>query len=262
MKQKLFSLLAKTDHLAQVYKNSIGDYIKFFKSNQSAFKGLRKTYTAEPGTVDDPSKRGFQALVTTVGEKMNYFTENSKDYLNALFSLEKTNSSGVAKANLIVEGEDWGEYTSLELMRLKNIIDMQDFKVMLESLPVRPDNKIWEKTLSPEFNGRDVFESELLKGENVTTEKESYIVQDPNIAKIDGLKYTPILADKSTKKVLGNYTYQEYSGEVTHIYRANTLRRLSVLKTAVIVALKEANDCEVVQSDLNADKIFNYLFKH
>lgn len=41
---KLNVLLAKTDHLADVFKKGLADYVTFFKKNQGSFKGEKKTY--------------------------------------------------------------------------------------------------------------------------------------------------------------------------------------------------------------------------
>jgi hypothetical protein len=44
------------------------------------------------------------------------------------------------------------------------------------------------------------------------------------------------------------------------LQQINALKRRTSLLTAVIDALKRANDCEVTESSLTAEKIFNYIF--
>ena len=41
--------------------------------------------------------------------------------------------SGKAVAELIVDGESWGEFTSLELLRLKNVVDSKDIYEFLDN---------------------------------------------------------------------------------------------------------------------------------
>lgn len=260
--KKLNVLLGKTDHLAGNYRNMIKDFTKFFKNSQSSFRGERKTYEAKPGTIDQPGQRKVQKVVTTVDEKLDWFKDNAADYLDALFSLEKTNASGVPKAELIVEEESWGEFSTLELLRLKNLVENGEFATMLENIPVRSDSEIWEATSDEAYQGRKIYDSPLQSGVVKSTTKESYILTDPNIAKLsDSSAYTPITAVRNTIVELGDYTHQRFSGEWSHRQRAEVLRRRQVLLTAIIEALKKANDCEAVDSDLTAKKVLGYLFE-
>lgn len=258
---KLAVLLAITDHLASSFKKNIEDYVKFFKTSQGAFKGERKTYEPKANTVDLPNERSNKLVVTTVEEKLNYLHENSKEYIDALFSQEKTNASGLAKAKLSVEGVEFGEYTSMELLRLKSILESGTLKEMYENLPVRNDDAVWTKSSSDMYSARTIFESTQRTGITKSVMKESYILPDPNISKGDGAKYTPQIATKDTVVELGDYTYQKFSGEASHIERATILARRGKLLTAVIEALKVANDCDTVASEMTADKLFNYLHK-
>ena len=75
----------------------------------------------------------------------------------------------------------------------------------------------------------------------------------------DSSKYTAVLGSKDTVLELGDYTLQQFSGEYSHRQRAEILARRSKLLSAVIEALKEANDKEVVKSNLTALVLFNYL---
>ncbi len=257
---KLNVLLAKTDHLAGVFKKGLEEYAKFFKNSQGSFKGIKKTYVAKQGTVDQPSLRQSVLVVTTVDEKLNYFFEGTKEYVDALFSLEKTNASGLAKAELKVGEKSFGEYTSMELLRLKSLLESSNLKEMYENLPVRKDDQVWNKSQG-DSAGRAIFESNELSGVAKSMVKESYILPDPNIASATGAKYTPQIGTKDTILELGDYTIQEFSGEYTHTQRAAILERRSKLLTAVISALKVANDVESIPSDMTAEKILNYLHK-
>ncbi len=251
---KLFTILAKTELLSVGFKNMKKDYIQFFKNKQTAFRGIRKTYAASEGAIDEPAKREYKAVITTANEKLDYFVEHTTDYINNLFSLEKTNATGKAVAPLIVDGKKWGDFTSLELMRLKSLIDDQDFKNLYGQLPVREETKIWVLSDVP-----NIWIDELQHYQNTTTEKEQYILNDPNLDKIDGAKYSPQVAVKETKKILGLGTQQNFSGEMSHLQRAKILANLARLQVAVLEALKQANDCEVVESEMTAKKLFDFL---
>ncbi len=191
MKLKLNVLLAKTDHLASSFKKAVEDYIKFFKHNQGSFKGEKKTFEPRTGVVDNPNERKNELVVTTVGEKLHWMEETFSEYFDALFSQEKTNSSGVAKAALVVEGENWGEFTSLELLKLKSTLEAGTIDEMYRTIPVRPDNEIWAKSENEMYIDRDIYETELFKGVSKTTVKEPYILLDPNLDKVKNGNYQP-----------------------------------------------------------------------
>ncbi len=241
-KTKLNTLLAKTDHLSTSYKSSIKDYLQFFKDKQSNFKGEKKTYEAKSGTIDIPAERGNKIVVTTVN------------------SQEATNAAGTAKATLTVDGIEFGEFSSLELLRLKSLIENGELEQMYANIPVRADDEEWNPTTEDQYKNREIFEGKKQEGVRKSITKENYIISDPNIKELkDSSSYKPQVASKDTVIELGDYSYQKFSGEWSHRERAELLRRRSKLLSAVIEALKVSNEAEVVESKMTADKLFGYL---
>ncbi len=255
---KLNTLLGITDHLAKSFKLGLLNYIKFFKSSQSAFKGVKKTYAPRDGMMDDSTKRGNDLVVSTVDEKLKWLTENSSKYINALFAQEATNASGTAKAPLMVNGNNWGEYSALELLRLKSLLDLPDFVGMYATLPTRADNKEWEECTDAQYANRKIFQTPMQRSVSKSILKETYILQDPNISGT-APSYKATTAIRDTVIEVGDASYQEFSGEILHRERAEMLLRIDQLRTAVIEALKVANDVVAVESDLTAEKLFNFI---
>lgn len=262
LKIKLNVLLAKTDHLAESFRASIADYVQFFKNKQSAFRGEKKTYDPKDGTVDFPNERGNTLVITTVSEKLGWLVDTNKEYIDAIFSQEATNASGSPRADLTVDGENLGNYSSLELLRLKSILENGTLTDMYSNIPVRDDDKEWADCSSEQYQGRQIFEGPLLSGVRKSVMKETFILQDPNIAKLqDSARYTPQVSQKDTIIELGDYTHQRFTGEWSHRQRAELLRRRTKLLNAVIEALKVANDCLSISSEMTAQKLFGYLHK-
>lgn len=260
MKTKLSVLLAKTDHLANPFRANIRDYISFFKDKQGAFKGERKTYTAKDGTADQPNKRGNKLVQTTVPEKLTYFVETHSEYINSLFSQEATNAAGAARAELVVEGKSFGKYSSLELLRLKSLLESNELEQMYSTIPVYSDDEEWKETSEEMYKGRTILEGNKVVGTDKSVMKESYILPDPNLSQLkDSASYKPQVGQKDTILELGDYSFQKFTGEYSHRQRAELLRRRSKLLTAVIEALKTANDVEVIPSEMSAEKLFGYL---
>lgn len=257
---KLNVLLAKTEQSASQFKKMIAEYLTFFKKEQGQFKGVKKTYTPKEGTVDEPSMRSNIIVVTTVQEKLDWLSDTAKDHIDNLFSVEASNASGAAKAKLEVDGVDFGVLTSLELLRLKSLLESGDLEQMYANIPVRSDAEVWNPTSDEQYEKRGIYESPLQTGTRKSLLKTSYILEDPNVQYLkDTSKYVPQVGSKDTVIELGDYTVQQFSGEGTHRERAEILRRRSQLLKGVIEALKIANDVESVKSTVTAEKLFGYL---
>lgn len=257
--KKLNILLATTEALGTVYKATLTDMSKFFAGKQGAFIGEKKTYDPREGTMDDPSQRRNVLVQSTVDEKLDWLRESSKEYFDALMSQEKTNASGVAKAPLIVNGENWGEFSSLELLRLKSIVESNGLYQLMSNIPVRSDAEEWVATDNEMYQDRAIFQSPRQSGIIKTTEKEAYILKDPNVSE-SSPNYTPTPAMRTTTVELGDYTHQKFSGEWSQRDKAIALRKRTTLLTSIVEALKVANEAEAITSDLTSDKVFGFLF--
>ena len=261
---KLNVLLALTDQLRVKYKGMVKDYEKFFSGSQGNFLGEKSTYEAKQGMIDEPGKRKHVIVVTTVDEKIDWFLKESAAFVDALMSQERTNAMGLAKAELIVDGISWGEFTSLELLRLKSLLESADLgslESMIANIPVRSDAVIWNPTTVEEYQGRKIFETPIVGGIARTSEKVEQVLEDPNLKYGVPPNYVPKTTLKTVAVEVGDYTQQKFSGEWSHRERAEALKRRGTLLTAVVVALKECNDCEAVSSQLTSKRIFDYLFR-
>lgn len=262
---KLNKLLALVEASTPMFRKLIAEYKSFFEKKQGDFQGIRKEYFPKDGMADLPSERQFKKIVTTVEEKLQYFENNSAEHLNNIMNVEATNASGVAKVELKVGEFSFGKLSTLELMKLKSILEKEGLELMYAVMPVRSDAEIWEPAEDELYVGRDVYETARLSGVKRSVAKAEYILEDPNIVKmierggIDVSRYTPVKSVKDTVVDLGDYTLQHFSGETTQRYRASVLAKRSELKRAIDGALKEANDVAVVRSEFDARRLFAYL---
>lgn len=199
------------------------------------------------------AKRGFQNVSSTVDEQLSWFKEHTGDYFKTVFSIEKTNSKS-AVADLVVNGENWGAYSSTELLRLKSILDGK-MRAMIDDIPVRPEAVIWKKSDDHDFANRNVMEGDIDQGFSKTTIKKSYILVDPH----PDIKRPPMLGEESTQVNIGKYSTQDFSGAYSMRQRAELKVKYDVLYKSVIEALENANNIDSVESDLG-DKLLDYLF--
>ena len=146
-------------------------------------------------------------------------------------------------------------------MRLKSILTSGPLDLMYETLPVRSDSEVWTKA-DGDYAGREVFCTPMLKGVTRTTESEEVILKDPNLdpAHLPANYNAKTTVKKKTVEI-GDYTMQKFSGEWTQTQKAQLLDRKSRLLNAVIAALKEVNDVEAAQSNLDVKAMLNFIHK-
>jgi hypothetical protein len=257
MLKRLAVYLGLRDKNEKDFTNMLNDMTSKFKNKQGIFMGFRNTFVPEEGHPDMPENRKFQAVSSTVAEQLDYFKEHTRDYFNTVFAIERTNAGGVT-AELIVNEKSWGTYTTLELLRLKGILDSK-LKLMVQDLPIRPETVIWEKTNDPVYAGRNIYESPLDRGKTKTTLKRIVIINDPHIADSPHPRQ-PMTQQIDTPVNTGEYTKQDFSGAITNKERAGLEVAYNQIYKGVVAALEAANSAEIKESDLG-DKVLDYLFK-
>lgn len=102
---------------------------------------------------------------------------------------------------------------------------------MYANIPVRSDSEVWLEGTDAEYQGRDVYETEMLKGITRTTESEEVILKDPNL---DPANYNAKVTVKKKTVETGDYTLQKFTGAWTQRQRAELLQRRSKILAAVI----------------------------
>lgn len=254
------ALLAKVEHGSSRFAKMIGDYLAFFKGKQGAFAGIKKTHVPREGYTEDKSCIANTKVITTVGEKLEWFEQQAVPFLKELFAVEATNSKGANTVELVVDGISFGHLTALDLMRLKTLLTKKEWVEMYENIPVRSDAEVWEPCTDSEYEGREIFQTPMLKGVTRTTESEEVILKDPNINP-DKLPANYNARTTIKKRVVetGDYTLQNFTGGWTQRQKAELLRRRSQLLAAVVEALKEVNDVVSEKPNLDVETLVNFL---
>ncbi len=258
--KKMNAMLAVVEQSASQCTKNLKELATCFKKDTGEFLGVKKTYTAREGYADDPSKRGYKRAVYTVDEKIEALQKELMAHLADLFSIERTNSIGAAKVPLVVEGRDFGELTAIELMRLKSFLMREEFEQIYNAIPVRSDAEEWTRTTDSDYEGREIWETPLIKGVAKTSENEEIILKDPNLNPENlPANYVAKTTIKRKTVEVGDYTAQTFSGEWNSRQRSELLRRRAVLFKAVIEALKVVNDVEAISSDIQVEALLNYI---
>lgn len=256
--KKLAVGLGLRDKTEKDFANMLNDMTGKFKNNQGLFTGFRYGFVAINDQPDQPEQRKNQMVSSTVKEQLDYFKEHSAEYFRTVLSIEKTNAEGV-KAPLVVAGENWGEYTTLELLRLKGILDGK-IRTFIQTIPIRPDGIKWVASDDPEYNGREVFQDIQFVGRTKTTIKRTVVVEDPMQIANPNIVRQPVTQTIDTPIETGEFTKQHFSGAWTNRQRAQLEVFYNNVYKGVVEALETANSIQLVESDLG-DKLLNYLFK-
>lgn len=261
MRNKLATLLAITENLTNSWKQALADNINVFSKSLGFFRGEKRTFITEPDMQEPSGERIDKAVQFTVNDNLKWLEETHSQFIDSLFALEATNASGTVKAELIVEGNSWGFYSSLELLRLKSFLDSGELTKMYSSIPVRDTQERWTLSNNEEYIGKGVYENVALDYKKWTSTKTSMILPDPNV-NASSPSYKPMVVEHTVNQLIGNGRFQKFSGEWTLLQRAELLRRKAILGTAVKAALEIANQAEVVPSEMTAKKIFGYLHRN
>lgn len=255
MSKKQSVLLGLRDKTEKDFKNMLADMHGKFKNNQGIFAGERRTYDALDGFADDDTKRGFKNVESTVADQLKWFKDHTADYLKTALSIEKTNAQNI-QAELIVKGESWGKFTTLELLRMKGILDGL-MRAMIDELPIRSEKQIWKLSEQSDFAGRGIWETEKINGFAKTTLKRRIIVLDPHVKDAEGRQ--PITDDISEQVNVGAYSVQSFTGAITNLEKAQLKVKYNNIHIGIIEALESANNVDSVESDLG-DRVLDYLF--
>lgn len=255
MQKKQSVLLGLREKLEKTFSGMLDDFLTKFKNKQGIFQGWNKTYDALEGYADDPAKRSFQKVSGTVQEQLDWFKQYTKDYFDTVLSIEKTNSTGI-KSDLVINGSSWGEYSVLELLRLKTIMDGK-LKAIIAELPIRDEKVIWHKTTKDYYGNRDVWETPVIEGYSKTTLKRMEIINDPHIKEAPNRAPVPVQIE--TQVNIGHWAEQKFSGEITMLQRAEILVKYDLVYNGIIEALENANNTETQESDLGK-KFIDFIF--
>lgn len=254
------TLLAKLDQVSASVNAMVRDYASFFKKNQGSFKGEQNTYNAVNGYDNRPERNNSVKVITTVKEKLDWFNERFIPYLKEMFKVEATNSGDAYRVELVVDGISFGRLSAIELMRLRNVLTNKELTSMYENIPVRSDAKVYEPCTDAEYEGREIFQTRILESDERTTEKEEVILKDPNLDPQHlPANYRAQVTVKSKTIKIAETTHQEFTGEWTQRKRAELLRRKSDVLNAITVALKEVNEVEAKESNLDVEALVNYI---
>jgi len=243
---KLHQLLAVESDLNQQAKNIQEETVSTFTKKQDLFDGVLKLYkpNEEGGEQIPPESK---EIVTTVTEKLDYAKAAVIKAIDATISKEETNASGNAKAELKVDGINFGKFSATSLIALEKFLVR--LREEYKCIPTLDPARTWTKDAT---TVRQSYQAPIdVKFRSV--KRQVVITLSPATEKFPA---NTVLATEDTQ--VGKYETTYTSGRLQPIEKSNLLSKIDNMILAVKQAREEANQVDVVEVKLG-NKIFDFI---
>jgi hypothetical protein len=241
----LHQLLAVSTDLDQQARAIMEETVNTFTKKAEHFDGIKKVYSP----YDDAGEKlppEIKEVVTTVGEKLSYAKESVIKAMDVTLSKEETNSSGEAKAELIVDGLSFGTFSATSFIALERYLEK--IRDEYKAIPTLDPTRRWTKETS---SGRDLREAIEVKYRS--EKKARPLVLSP--ATMQHPAQVQLVTDEIQ---VGKYDTTYSSGRMTPLEKSNLLAKLDTLIIEVKKAREIANQAKVKEVEIG-EKIFNFI---
>ncbi|MHA1968097.1 MAG: DUF7873 family protein [Candidatus Hodarchaeales archaeon] len=243
---QLHQVLAVENEKKSTSASILAETLKTFKDKQSHFDGETRKYNKildDSDTLVDEHKEVY----TTVKAKLEYTLGHLGESIDLLIQKEETNASGVAVAELIVDGEVFGTFAATTLLQLET--QLKSLRSLYNVLPTLDPVKKWT------FNKqKELYETESEVSYR-SIKKPEVIILHPATDK------HPAQTQLITKDVqAGSWEKSFASGRITPLQKSYLLGNIDELINAVKKARSIANNAEVKNVKISK-KLFEYINK-
>ena len=246
MANKLHELLAVEQERKNAASKALKEGVQTFSKKEALFDGMNKRYVAmEEHSEAIPDE--VKELTYTVKGYLTDLLQEVQKGIDTHLSKEETNASGLAKADLVVEGHNFGTYSATSLLALEG--HLTQLKELYRLIPVLDTARKWQ------------LDTQLGHYAADTEVKFRSIKRPQVIVKYEATDKHPAQTELLHLDIqVGRYETVYTSGRMSLSQKTEVLRRLNALSEAVKVARSKANHAEVVKVDL-AGRLFNFLHK-
>ncbi len=244
MSNKLHEILAVEQDRKNNANRQIGTSVKLFSKNPATFDGMIKKYVSMEEfseQIPDESKE----MVSTVQNTIKETLESVIIAIDATLSKEESNSSGVAKAELVVGTKSFGIFSATTLLALET--HLQKVFELYKAIPVLDTSTKWF------FDEQNGF---YRTNEDV---KFRTIKRPKVIVKYDATEKHPAQTEiLNVDYQVGKYETTYFSGKITPAQKSQLLSKFEKLLEAVKIARIKANNTEAKNINLGKD-IFIFI---
>jgi hypothetical protein len=242
---QLHSLLAVEQDLVQQNNNVFSEASSFFVKKSDHFDGIKKVYVSKEADSELVPPEGKE-VISTVQEQLGYIAESFVKALDATVSKEQTNSSGNAKASLLIGTTEFSLSATSLLAMEKYLTKYRDLCKVIPSLD---ESKVWSK---------DDSTTRAIKKTDKQLTYRSMKRKVPLVLSQATEKFPAQVQIQEIDVQVGAYEQTLYSGRITSLEKSNLLAKIDSLLLAVKTAREEANQTEAVQIKIG-QVIIDYL---
>jgi len=246
---KLHALLAVESDLRKKSALIKGETRDTFTKKQEHFDGLTKTYSPfSDSTVNaEVIPPEVKEVVTTVADKISWTLESVVRAIDARASINETNASGTAMADLVL-GDKTLTLSALSLLELeKDVQSLRD--EVYKNIPTLDPTKTWVK---------DTDAGDHLYQTGVETKIRTNKINEPFQLAPATDKHQAQVQLVSKDVQVGKWETIYKSGRVTVAQKAKVLGRLDDLLLTIKQARSKANEAAAVQVKVG-DVIFGFI---
>jgi len=244
MANKLHELLAVEQDRKHKANRKIGETKKLFEKKAPHFDGMTKRYIAleeNSELIPDENKE----IVTTVESSLTEAIEKISKGIDAHLSKEETNCSGVAKAELEVDGQSLGTFSATSLLAIES--HLNKLKELYDAIPTLESARKWDLD-----DQEGIFKTDA--------EVKFRSVKRPKVI----VKYEATEEHPAQTELLyldfqiGKYETVYKSGRIPLTKKKKMLNRINNLLEATKIARSKANNVEVKNIKF-ADQLFDFI---
>lgn len=247
-KNKLHAVLAvEATNKAQSEK-ILNEQSSNFTKNDSRFDGLTRVLIPLEGEGERMTTDN-KIINYTVIENVAYVSDVVCKYLNTTLTKEETNSSGTARAELVIDGTSYGEVSATSLLALENYLTK--VRRFYETIPTLDPTKDWKDDEGKQKG----FKKTDAEYKYKTEKRTKHIVVHPPTE-----NFPAEIRESNTDVQVGKYETIYTSTKISTRDKAELLTRIDKVIEAVKKTRSKANEAEAIQSEL-ATKLFGYINK-
>ncbi len=248
-KPQLHEILAVEPDLLSTMRTIIKETVKVFKEKAALFQEGVKTYNA---VAEDDPENGYQdrqTMMSTVSEKLNYFSTHVVKAFNITGEKELANSE--AKGAVELHGEISPALPATFLLTLEN--RLKEIRPVFEAIPTLQQGVDWK--LDPSFRKKGVYKTV----NSVETTRTRKIVKPLILA--PATDKHPAQVEKISEDVVVGITKTDvWSGMLTPAEKADMLDRFSEVERKIKAARMRANTQEVEAIEIGKF-LMNYIVR-
>lgn len=244
MSNKLHEILALDQDRRNKANQALGESKKVFTKNETIFGGMVKKYISTEEfaeQIPDETKE----MVTTIKKTLDTTLDAVIVSIDATLTKEETNSSGVAKADLVVEGKKLGAFSATSLLALES--HLAKVLDLYKTIPTVDTTRKW---FFDEQNGFYRTPEEI---------KFRTIKRPKVIVKYEATEHHPAQTElMNIDFQVGKYETTYFSGKITPTEKSTLVSRLEKTIEAIKIARSKANNVAVKNINIG-QKIFDFV---